>query len=55
MMYSFIQRFFDKRNLANIDHIVTNSYNVQNRIKKYFNKKSLVIYPGIETIPYQIQ
>jgi len=47
--YAYHFRFFEIKSLPNIDHIMTNSYNIQKRIERYFQRKSDVIYPPIET------
>lgn len=43
----------DKRNVENVDKIVCNSKNVQDRVRKFYGKsfyeKSTVVYPPIET------
>lgn len=44
-----LHRFFDQRSISDIDSIVANSENIRNRVKKYYNRDSTVIYPGIDT------
>lgn len=38
----------DKENIQKIDLIIADSKNVQNRIKKYYNRDSQVIYPSVK-------
>lgn len=40
-------RISDKRSIQRINHIVANSKNVQNRIKKYYHRDAQVIYPPV--------
>ncbi len=42
-------RYWDKKNSKNVDFFIANSKNVANRIKKYYNRESIVIYPPINT------
>ena len=42
-------RKWDLESSFNIDRIITNSKFVSNRIAKYWNKESFVVYPGIDT------
>lgn len=37
----------DRRSIDNIDMIVVNSRNTRNRVKKYYNKDAVLIYPPI--------
>jgi Glycosyltransferase len=41
-------RFFDKRATNKCSKIITNSENVKQRVKYYFNRDAVVISPGIE-------
>lgn len=43
----------DKDRVQKIDLLIANSRNVQNRIKKYYNRNSQVIYPPVE-LPVKI-
>lgn len=42
-------RKINYKKIEKIDLLLTNSKNVQQRIKKYYNKKSIVIYPPIDS------
>lgn len=42
-------RFNYERNLNQVDVIIANSKNIQNRIKTYLGKDSIVVYPPIDT------
>ena len=42
-------RHWDKNGSKNVDFFIANSQNVANRIKKYYNRKSTVIYPPVDT------
>tara|TARA_R110002073_G_scaffold325056_1_gene503586 strand:+ start:21891 stop:23012 length:1122 start_codon:yes stop_codon:yes gene_type:complete len=39
---------WDKTTINNVDLYIANSYNVSERVKKYYNRKSIVIHPPIE-------
>lgn len=43
------RRYLIKRDVKNIDSIISISNNIQNRVKKYLDKDSTVIYPPTET------
>ena len=45
-------RWFDQRAVHEIDRIVTNSKNVQQRIGKYYNRNADVIYPPVDTAKF---
>lgn len=38
---------WDKTTVSNVDYYIANSYNVANRVKKYYNRDSHVIHPPI--------
>ena len=40
---------WDRTTIDNVDLYIANSKNVENRVKKYYNKEAKVIYPPIET------
>jgi glycosyltransferase involved in cell wall biosynthesis len=44
-----IHRFFDQRSIRNVDIIIANSENIKNRVARFYQKESTVIYPGIDT------
>jgi len=45
----YLIRFFYRLGLKQMDIVLANSINVQNRLKKYCNTNSQVVYPPIET------
>ena len=42
-------RHWDKKGSENVDFFIANSQNVANLIKKYYNRKSIVIHPPVDT------
>ena len=48
-IWSWIQRIFDQRSVRNIDMIVTNSKNVQGRIRRIYGRDAEIIYPPVDT------
>ncbi|MBT4277555.1 glycosyltransferase [Candidatus Falkowbacteria bacterium] len=40
---------WDKKSNDRVDEFIANSKNVQKRIKKYYNRDSLIVYPPVET------
>jgi len=52
-LWVLIRRIINKYDVRNVQKIICNSQNVQNRIKKYLNKEAVVIYPPIETQKYK--
>ncbi|MDO9325363.1 MAG: glycosyltransferase [Methanoregula sp.] len=51
-IYAQIFRIVDRKSISHINHIVANSQNVQMRIGQYYNQKSNVIYPPIDTTKF---
>lgn len=47
-----VHRFFDQRSIQKVDRIIAISGNVQNRILKYHNRSSELIYPPVDTSLY---
>ena len=47
-VWAWYHRYLDRRDLKEIDRIVSTSGNVQQRVKRYFGKDTNVIYPPIE-------
>jgi glycosyltransferase involved in cell wall biosynthesis len=47
-IWVFINRILNKKIINNVDKFIANSENVKNRIKKYWNKESIVINPPID-------
>ncbi len=55
LIYDFwviVHRYLDKKDIKEINEVITISENVKNRVKKYLNRDSIVIYPPIETKRY---
>ncbi|VVB72997.1 Trehalose synthase [uncultured archaeon] len=48
-------KWFDKRSVEHIDKIVTNSYNVQKRIKEFYDRSSTVIYPPVDISKFRFK
>jgi glycosyltransferase involved in cell wall biosynthesis len=48
-IWSHFQRNFDQQSVSHIDTIVTNSKNVQNRIRHTYSRDAEVIYPPVDT------
>ena len=48
-----VHRFFDQRSIREVDRIIAISGNVQNRILKYHNCRSELIYPPVDTSLYR--
>jgi glycosyltransferase involved in cell wall biosynthesis len=42
-------RIWDLKTVENVTHYIANSNNVAKRVKKYYNRESVVIYPPIES------
>ncbi|MEZ4841432.1 MAG: glycosyltransferase [Flavobacteriaceae bacterium] len=49
LMRYFLKRLkmWDKKTVSNVDVYIANSNNVANRVKKFYNRESLVLYPPI--------
>lgn len=41
-------RQFDFKSAQKVDHFIVNSKNVQNRVKKFYRRDSVIIYPPVE-------
>ena len=52
-VWVFFHRIFDQQSVRQIDRIIAISENVRNRILKYHNRRSEVIYPPVDTSLYQ--
>lgn len=50
-----IHSWFDRRSIKNANLIVTNSQNTLNRIKKYYKKDAVVVYPPVQTKNYYFE
>ena len=48
-IWSRIQRKLDQRSVGNVDMIIANSKNVQERIRKVYGRDADVIYPAVDT------
>jgi glycosyltransferase involved in cell wall biosynthesis len=44
-----IHRFFDQRSIGYVDTIVANSENIKNRVTRFYQRESTIIYPGIDS------
>jgi len=51
-MWVFVHRRFDQRSVAKCEKIVSDSKNVQSRVKEYYGRESVVVYPPIDTKRY---
>ena len=47
-------RIWDYRTAAGVDHFIANSEYISRRIKKVYNRKSSVIYPGVDTKSFSL-
>jgi len=47
-------RLWDKMSVDRVDHFIANSYNVKNRIQKYYRRDSEVIYPPVDVYKFKI-
>jgi len=54
-LISNYMRQWDYVNSQRVDYFIANSKNVQRRIKRYYNRKSEVIYPPLELAKYHSQ
>jgi glycosyltransferase involved in cell wall biosynthesis len=54
-VWVIIRRIMDKNDCKKIKNIISISKNVQDRIKKYLNRDSTVIYPPTETKKYKFK
>jgi glycosyltransferase involved in cell wall biosynthesis len=52
-IWSHFLRDFDQQSVCHIDAIVTNSKNVQNRIRQTYSRDAEVIYPPVDTSRYR--
>jgi glycosyltransferase involved in cell wall biosynthesis len=48
----FIRRIINKKDSQKVEKIISISKNVQDRVKKYLNRDSIIIYPPTETLKY---
>ena len=51
-IWAGFQTRFDRRSVRQIDTIVTNSKNVQTRIRKTYSRDAVVIYPPVDTTQF---
>lgn len=47
-------RMWDKVSADRVDHYISNSYNVERRINKYYRREATVIHPPVDAEQYQI-
>ena len=48
-IYAFFFRWIDRRSVSRVDHIIANSRNTQTRIRQFYNRKSEIIYPPVDS------
>jgi glycosyltransferase involved in cell wall biosynthesis len=48
-IWSRVQKKYDKRSVSNVERIIANSKNVQERIKKTYGREAEIIYPPVDT------
>lgn len=48
-------RLWDYIAAQRVDHFIANSYNVSNRIKKYYRRESVVIHPPVEIDKFKVR
>jgi len=48
-------RYLSRKYIKHVDHIVCNSKNTQNRLRKYLNREAKVVYPPIDTKKFYYQ
>lgn len=48
-VWVFFRRIIIRHDIKKIEKLLCNSKNVRDRIKKYFNREAIVIYPPVET------
>jgi glycosyltransferase involved in cell wall biosynthesis len=48
-----LQKHLDQKNVRHITKIAVNSKNVQSRVKKYYHRSSIVVYPFVDTESYR--
>lgn len=51
-IWIIMHRFFDQQSIRNIDIIVANSENIKARVMRFYQRNSMVIYPGIDTTQF---
>lgn len=47
-LYQHFARIWDRHASSRVDYFIANSYNIKNRIKKYYQADSTVIYPPVD-------
>ncbi|KKQ27381.1 MAG: Glycosyl transferase group 1 [Candidatus Magasanikbacteria bacterium GW2011_GWC2_37_14] len=47
-------RLWDKMSVDRVDHFIANSYNVKNRIQKYYRREAEVIYPPVDVYKFKV-
>jgi glycosyltransferase involved in cell wall biosynthesis len=51
-LWVILNRHLNKKYLRHVDTVVCNSYNTQQRLKKYLHRDAEILYPPTETIKY---
>lgn len=54
-LWIFFHRYFDRKSIASVDSIITNSYNVKNRVTRYYGRDANVIYPPVDVMQFNFQ
>ena len=54
-LWVYVHRALDQYYVRFVDSIVVNSKNTQNRVKKYYKRDSVVIYPPIDTSKFKFK
>jgi len=50
-----LQSAYDRYTVRNVDKIVANSRNVQERIKRYYGRDSTIVHPPVDTSKYRFE
>jgi glycosyltransferase involved in cell wall biosynthesis len=50
-----LHSWFDRCSIKNVNRIITNSQNTQKRIKKYYKRDAVVVYPPVQTTSYYFE
>lgn len=51
----WVQSRYDRYTLRHVDKVVANSLNVQQRIKKYYGRESVIVHPPVDTKKYRFE
>ena len=53
--YARILRKLDYKTAQNVNYFIANSHHIQNKIKKIYNRESIVIYPPVDVYKFKLQ